>query len=83
MRTWNLIGTLLQPDGNLSSRLDVHAGDSFSIADIGATPFLYLTMTAAGEGQVVAKRPNVQAWADRIYGRQGWKNVIARTQLPA
>lgn len=36
------------------------AGDSFSIADIAAMPYLRLTMAAAGEAALVAKRPNVQ-----------------------
>lgn len=36
------------------------AGDSFTIADIAALPYLHLTMTRAGEGDVIKKRPNMQ-----------------------
>lgn len=58
------------------------AGDNFTIADIAALPYLHLTMTRAGEGDVFKKRPNVQAWADRCFARDSWKKAEAKGPMP-
>ena len=56
-------GTSTGPQTNpahVTRSLWVAAGDSFSIADISAMPYMRMVMTKAGEADLVASFPNVQ-----------------------
>jgi glutathione S-transferase len=53
------------------------AGGTFSLADIHWMPY-FEYLTQIGEGGVVARRPHLAAWWERVSNRPAWRRV-ART----
>jgi glutathione S-transferase len=50
------------------------AGDSFTLADVSAMPLVGM-LAVAGEGEMLAPRPRLAAWWQRVSARPSWQQL--------
>jgi glutathione S-transferase len=63
-------------DKNLADKQFL-CGDMFTLADIGFMPYLEYLMQTPGK-EIVAARPNMMKWWERISSRPSWKKAIGQ-----